>query len=94
MSMSSADIATGNPTRLITRLCKHWGHNFPVRYDDSQGEIELSIGNCFLAAIDGGLRVRLEASDEAQLNHLQTVVAAHLDRMARDETLTYDWQLA
>ena len=43
MQASIAQVTTDTPQRLITRLCKHWGHKFPVQFDDRQGQIELSI---------------------------------------------------
>ena len=40
MHLSFAHIACANPGRLINRLCKHWGHKFPVELDDALGRIE------------------------------------------------------
>ncbi len=74
MFVSTAQIATDNPQRLITRLCKHWSHKFSVICDEQQGEIELNIGHCLLKALEGGLHVRLQAAEEEQIQHLQTVV--------------------
>ena len=92
MLVSTAQIATENPQRLITRLCKHWGHKFPVSHDERQGEIELSLGHCLLKVHENGLQVRLQAADEEQIQRLQQVVADHLERMASGETLVFNWQ--
>lgn len=91
MLVSTARIATDNPQRLITRLCKHWSHKFPVSFDEQQGEIELSLGHCVLKAQDGGLSVRLQASDDEQIMRLQTVVADHLQRMAAAPLPEFAW---
>ena len=36
---STASIATVEPARIILRLCKHWGHKWPVQYDEQHGRI-------------------------------------------------------
>ena len=87
----TATVATANPSRLINRLCKHWSHKFPVRHDEREGEIELSIGICRLRAAESGLNVSLEAESLEQLHQMQQVVAEHLQRMASGESLSFDW---
>jgi len=89
---AAATVATKNPSRLINRLCKHWGHKFPVQHDEQKGEIELPIGNCRMEAAEGGLQVEVEAEDPEQLQKLQQVVADHLERMATGEALSFTWQ--
>ncbi len=86
-----ATVATENPSRLINRLCKHWGHKFPVRHDEREGDIQLSIGDCRLRVVETGLNVSLQAEDPEQLQQLQQVVTDHLQRMATGETLSFDW---
>ncbi|MCQ4310522.1 DUF2218 domain-containing protein [Pseudomonas stutzeri] len=92
MLSSTVQIDTSNPSRLIRRLCKHWSHKFEVSFDDQQGSIALGAGKCLLRAGEGSLRAEVQAEDEAQLGRLETVVADHLQRMASDETFTFDWQ--
>lgn len=86
-----ATVATATPSRLINRLCKHWGHKFPVRHDEHEGEIELSIGHCHLGVVEAGLAVSLQAESPEQLQQLQQVVGDHLQRMASGEALSFDW---
>lgn len=88
---AAATVATDNPSRLINRLCKHWSHKFPVRHDEREGEIELSIGFCRLRAVESGLNVSLEAENPEQLQQLKQAVVDHLQRMASDESLSFDW---
>lgn len=92
MLVSTAQVATANPQRLIKRLCKHWGHKFPVSFDEQQGEIQLPPGLCALKVQEGGLQVRLQAAEDEQIQRLQQVVADHLERMATGETLAFNWQ--
>ena len=91
MFVSTARIATDNPQRLITRLCKHWSHKFPVSFDAHQGEIHLSLGHCLLEALDDGLQVRLQAAEDEQIQRLQTVVGEHLQRMAAAPLPEFVW---
>jgi hypothetical protein len=91
MLVSTAQIVTDNPQRLITRLCKHWSHKFPVSLDERQGEIELSSGHCLLNVQEAGLHVRLQAAEEEQILRLQSVVADHLQRMAAAPLPEFAW---
>ncbi len=47
----------------MNRLCKHWGHTFPLILSAQQGEIELPLGVCRLHRVDM-LTVRLENDAE------------------------------
>lgn len=85
-------VRTDNPQRLVSRLCKHWGHRFPVHLHDEGGDIELSFGHCAMTHCDDGLDVRLRAEQEDQLAKLREVVTEHLQRMAGDESLSFDWR--
>ncbi|MBS0465848.1 MAG: DUF2218 domain-containing protein [Proteobacteria bacterium] len=90
--ISTATIATVEPARIILRLCKHWGHKFPVSYDEQQGRIELPMGLCLLQAGEGRLTARLEGQPGADMDKFEQVVAEHAQRMARGETYQWDWQ--
>lgn len=90
MMTSSARIQTQAPARLMTRLCKHWGHKFPVSLDEQRGEIELPAGVCRLYCTEV-LTVELD-SDSEQMPFLQQVVTDHLIRMAGKEELAIQWQ--
>ena len=89
--ISTATITTAEPARIILRLCKHWGHKFAVSYDDTQGRIELPGGLCLLTAGEGQLSVRLEGVPGVDMDRFEQVVAEHAQRMARDETYTWQW---
>lgn len=92
MTISTATSTTAEPARTILRLCKHWGHKFPVQYDDTQGRIELPFGLCLLTAGDRQLTARLEGLPDADMARFEEVVADHAQRMARDETYEWHWQ--
>lgn len=90
-TVSTATITTVEPSRIILRLCKHWGHKFPVAYDDVQGRIELPLGLCLLTAAEGHLTARLEGVPGADMARFEQVVADHAQRMAREETYSWEW---
>ena len=90
MSTASADIRTGQPVRIMNRLCRHWEHKFPVELGEQQSTITLPLGICRMVCTDI-LRVDLH-SDDQQMAQLQQVVADHLSRMAGSELLTIDWR--
>lgn len=92
MLESSVQITTTDPSRLIRRLCKHWSHKFEVTHDDRHGSIPFGSGHCELRADEGRLTALVRAEDAAQLEKLETVVADHLQRMAADETFSFDWK--
>ena len=89
--ISTATITTVEPARIILRLAKHWGHKWPVQYDEQQGRIELAMGVVLLRAGEGELAVRLEAVPDADMDRFEQVVAEHAQRMARGETYVWQW---
>jgi hypothetical protein len=94
MPSSVSAITSDNPGRLIRRLCKHWGHKFEVTYDEHHGEVPLPMGQCSMKAEDTVLHVTLTADETEALQKMEEVVAAHLIRMAHEETLEITWQQA
>jgi hypothetical protein len=91
MFSSTVTISTTNPSRIIRRLCKHWGHKFEVSFDDHQGSIALGDDHCQLNAAEGSLTAVVKTADESKLERLQTVVADHIQRMSSEETFTFNW---
>ena len=95
MPASQATIATADGRRLIKRLLTHWGHRFEVRFDASSGHVPFDADTH--ADFDAGpdtLSVRIETADHERLERMQQVVAEHLQRMARGETLRIEWRAA
>ena len=88
--LSIAAIQTQHPERLMKRLCKHWGHKFPVELGEQQASIELPMGICRMLCTDI-LQVELHSGEE-QMPRFQQVVADHLQRMASSEDLVIEWQ--
>ena len=94
MSTSTADVTTEHASRYLQQLCKHWAHKFPVTFDPTHGEIELTIGRTVMDADAATLHIALTASDAAQIDQLERVVEDHIKRFAFREELAFNWQRA
>lgn len=104
MSVSStASVPTGNGSRYLQQLCKHWAHNLAVEYTSEEGRVTFpregrggnwaGDGTLTMKAGPEALECRIDASEEGQLEALKGVVARHLDRFAfREAPLAFDWR--
>jgi uncharacterized protein len=88
---SVAEVATPNAGRYLQQLCKHFQHKRPVTYDERSGRIAFSLGDCYLDADAGVLRLSLIAPDTPHMEQLQDVVARHLIRFAFREEMQIVW---
>jgi uncharacterized protein len=97
-----ARVPTGNGSRYLQQLCKHWAHNLAVEFTPEHGTIVFphdargaNHPGDALVTFDAGadtLDVRLDAPSAEQLEGLKGAVARHLDRFAfREAPLTFDW---
>ena len=94
MPSSTARIATADGSRLIKRLCTHWAHKLEVKFDETSASVVFDADTTTdLAATADALEARVTAPDAAKLAQFQGVVASHLERMARGETLEISWRL-
>ncbi len=92
MPESRATVTTEQGQRCLIRLCRHWSHKFQVSFDEQRGEIVFDPARLVLTRFEGGLTAVIEAPDTDTLDHLEPVVADHMQRMVADETLQIDWQ--
>jgi len=94
MPTSIADLASNEPDRLLRRLCNHWRHKFEIeRRDDHHARIPLGdVGEAEFTITTGILHIEARHADSGQLPRLRDVIANHLERFARDETLVFDWR--
>lgn len=99
---SSALVRTDTPGRYLQQICKHWQHNLQVEFTPENGTVIFPRdvrgadypGDAVVTfnAVEDGLDVRIDASNDAQLEGLKDVVARHLDRFAfREGELQYHW---
>lgn len=93
MPSAITHIATTDGSRLIKRLLTHWGHKFEVVLQEQHGEVPFDADTrAVLDASPDQLIVTVIAASAERLQQMQGVVADHLHRMARGETLQIDWQ--
>ncbi|THF58353.1 DUF2218 domain-containing protein [Ollibium composti] len=92
MPTSRADVVTGQASKYLQQLCKHWAHKFPVAFDPTHGTIELSLGRTVMDADAEALHIAVTAQDAEALERLETVVADHIKRFAFREELVFDWK--
>ena len=100
---STARAPTLHASRYLQQLCKHWGHNLAVAFDETTGTVTFPRnargadwpggGALQMHAHEDGIECRLEASTAGQLDALKGAVARHLDRFAfREAPLSFDWR--
>ena len=95
MPATTATIATPEASRLIKRLCTHWGHKFSVDFDEQHGVVSFDDDVVLRLHADADvLRARIEACDPPALERFTGVVENHLQRMARANELAFHWQPA
>jgi hypothetical protein len=96
MPASQASVTTASASRYLQQLCKHWSHKFPVEFTPQQGVIPFDATRVFrLEALPDRLALRIEAADEAALEHMQGVVIDHLKRFAfREDFGEVRWERA
>lgn len=88
---SIAQINTVNASRYLQQLCKHWGHRFPVAFDESQGSVAFDGTTCLFQAAAEQLIITLETTGEDTLERMEEVVASHLERFAFRDDLVVHW---
>ena len=100
---AAARVPTGNASRYLQQLCKHWAHNLAVQFDATHGVVTFPKdargadhpGDAVVTfdAGDEALDVRVDATSPEQLEGLKGAVARHLDRFAfREAPLPFDWR--
>lgn len=93
MFTTSTIIPTEQGQRLITRLGRHWGHKFAVELDEQHLTVPFNeTTQAHMQVETGGLHVRIDTPEAERLDSLKQVVADHLQRFAKEQTLAFDWQ--
>ncbi len=102
-SIAEAKVPTDHAEKYAAQLGKHWAHNLDVREDgparmitfpkDARGADWKGDALVTLEPVSEALLIRIEASEEGQLEGLKGALERHVDRFAFRETpLRYDWQ--
>lgn len=85
---SSGHFATPKGSQFLQQVCKHFGHDHEVRFDETAGRVELYSGLAHFTADESGLTARVEAADVRGLLEVRYVVDRHLAIFAFREKFT------
>jgi hypothetical protein len=96
MKLSRAEVRTEHSVSYLRQLCRHWSHQYTVEFDatpgkDTHGKITLPEAYVTLMSGPAALSVYLEVADPAHQEHMEEVVAEHLQRFGFRETLVFHW---
>ena len=100
---ANALVPTENASKYLQQLCKHWSHNLQVEFTPENGTVIFPRDNrgkdwpgdavLTFNVAETGLDVRIDASNDEQLEGLKGAIARHLDRFAfREAPLGFDWK--
>jgi hypothetical protein len=92
MNQSQAIVSTELGSQYLRQISRHWAHKYPVEFTDTHSRIELPMALCTLSASDKALTVDVSVHDAADQEHMEEVVAEHLQRFGFRETLVFDWK--
>lgn len=85
-------VACAQPDKLMLKLCKHFRHKVPARFDATQGEVDFQPGLCHMTPAEGELLMRIEGPDAAALARARGVIDAHLPRFLSNDDFVADWR--
>ena len=85
-------IETTQGEKYLRRLCKHFSHRVPARWDDSQGKVSFAMGDCLMSASDSTLLIRCVAGNDADAEEVAETIKSHFDRFAQKDGLVLAWQ--
>lgn len=93
MHKTTGHFATGQGSRYLQQLCKHFAHKLEVSFDAARGTIHFPFGDVDLTADDAGLNVFISAASDADVERGRKVVESHLERFAfREDFVGINWR--
>ena len=88
---ATADVALGEPTEMMHRLCDHFREHGSVHVEAAHSRIETDFGTASLAVRDGLLALAAESGDETGLAFVKLSLAEHLRTFAAAEAPRIVW---
>jgi uncharacterized protein len=93
MFHAKSDVQTTVSHQYLVQLCKHFAHKIPVHYDETHGVATFTWGECQITAHKTHLSLRCTAKDMDGLQHIQAVVADHLQRFSWRQPVQICWEI-
>ncbi|WP_010139773.1 DUF2218 domain-containing protein [Oceanicola sp. S124] len=92
MPAAKSTFETGNGSKYLQQLLKHFAHKVEVEYDETDGRAALPTGPAVLKADETGLHMHVTAGDAEGLARAKHIIEDHLVRFAFRENLEkLDW---
>nr|WP_245709739.1 DUF2218 domain-containing protein [Ruegeria halocynthiae] len=83
---------TGNASKYLQQLCKHWSHKGQVEFDVYAGTISFASGNSVkLKATSEALEIEASVSPRGDLDRWKIAITDHLKRFAFREEFELYW---
>ena len=92
MNYASFHTETGQASKYILKLCRHFAHKVPATYTEADAQVRFPQGQCVMKASPQGLDVFLQADAPDKIPVMQFIIDDHLRRFARFEALSYQWE--
>ena len=93
MTQTTAIVTTGNASRYLQQLCKHFAHKVQVEFTPEEGTVSLPFGTCHLSADAEKLVLKAEAKRFA-IGRMERFLGDHLARFAFRENPEITWHRA
>ncbi|SPJ25303.1 DUF2218 domain-containing protein [Palleronia abyssalis] len=85
---------TGEASRYLRQLCKHFSHKVDVTFDAHHGDVQFPFGTADLEAGQDALVATINAKTAEDLGRAQHVIDDHLKRFAfREKCDGMSWEV-
>ena len=91
MIQQHAQAATPEASRIMQRLCYHFGRKVQAQCNEKRGTVVFPGGVCDMQATPAGLRFTLNADDENLLASGREVIDGHMALFTRKAPITLSW---
>lgn len=81
----TADFPTARPVPLMGTMCKHFAHKITVEQTETRAVMHFPAGLAVAEVTETGLRLSIEAADEAGFARTREVLIGHMLRFAHRE---------
>lgn len=92
MLTTESSFETGNASRYLQQLCKHFAHKTEVEFDETQGFVRFIMGQARMTAHKERLDIEASAAQADALAQVKSIIESHLVRFAfREDLSALNW---